>query len=38
MWRTPCCNREADDRLWVSSPAIRRIDLSQVIPSKPPTG
>lgn len=28
MWRTPCCDREVDDRMWVSSPSIIRIDPS----------
>lgn len=25
MFRTPCCDREVDDREWVSAPAFRRL-------------
>lgn len=38
MWRTPCCDREVDDRMWVGSPSIIRIDLQQVVSSEPPAG
>jgi hypothetical protein len=26
MFKTPCCGRTVDDRTWVGSPAIRKLD------------
>lgn len=31
MWRTPCCDREVDDRMFVSNPSIRRIDPATIL-------